>query len=81
LVLDERQTTIQALEKKLKSETHRLEAQLAEKQNFTESRSPRTPGEQVGNICSSGRNSSIRVRSQADRDARRNPGRTNSRAG
>jgi chromosome segregation ATPase len=31
LVLDERQTTIRALEKKLKSETHRLEAQLAEK--------------------------------------------------
>ena len=31
MVLDERQTTIRALEKKLKSETHRLEAQLAEK--------------------------------------------------
>ena len=34
LVLDERQTTIRALEKKLKSETHRLEAQLAEKQTL-----------------------------------------------
>jgi chromosome segregation ATPase len=34
LVLDERQTTIRALEKELNSEIHRLEAQLAEKQTL-----------------------------------------------
>ena len=34
LVLDERQTTIRALEEELNSEIHRLEAQLAEKQTL-----------------------------------------------